>query len=515
MTVKILHGDCRDLLDTLVPRYFHCCVTSPPYWGLRSYLPAGHPDKAKEIGSEPTVYDWVNTMVDVFRKVRRVLRDDGTLWVNFGDSYAGSRCGGNTGQGTSTLNGKQTDHSRQARNTHQAFTGNHKDASAGAKLIQRTSRNVGGGSQSEHLLVPRSDVLVPGLKPKDLVGQPWRAALAMQAGFSRCDACGLELRSDLWPVWQGRRVCLTCERGGRRSTVLQSEPGWYLRQDIIWGKRSPMPESARDRFTKAHEYVFLFAKSERYFFDHDAIQEPCSEGTHPRRAYKTPDGWDTSTGEGGHGTIHKDGREKGKVSEGVGRREGPPGNPAENSAGRVPSGWATGTDRKHHEVEGRYSAARDEANNGAYADGKSTRLGRKAGWRNSGVGFGRGTDAEARNRERVKDNPSFHAAMSDSPPTRNPRSVRWLSSEPFKGAHYATYPTALIEPFIKAGCPVGGTVLDPFGGSGTTGVEADRQGKHAVLIDLDLRNVPMAEKRLADDVCSPKRQLALPMEAVA
>ena len=224
MTVQILRGDCRQLLKTLPDDSVHCCVTSPPYWGLRSYLPDGHPEKCLEIGSEPTLEAWVQTMVEVFREVRRVLRPDGTLWLNLGDAYAGSRCGGSGWPG-STLNGAQTDHARQAKH----FT----------KSARR-----------DDALIPRSDRAVTGLKPKDMMGQPWRVAFALQAD------------------------------------------GWWLRQEIIWHKPNPMPESTRDRCTKAHEHVFLLSKSERYFYDFDAMQEPVTGGANARGP-RTPVGWDT------------------------------------------------------------------------------------------------------------------------------------------------------------------------------------------------------------------------------
>lgn len=415
MTVRILRGDCREVLKTLPDASVHCCITSPPYWGLRSYLPEDHPDKAREIGSEPTVHEWVQTMVEVFREVRRVLRDDGTCWVNLGDSYAGSGRGGNAGNNSSGLAGKQADHSREARR-HQAFTQAHKDASASAGRA------------------PARD----GLKPKDLIGQPWRAALALQAD------------------------------------------GWWLRQEIIWSKRNPMPESCRDRFTKAHEHVFLLTKSERYYFDFDAVQEEASENTHQRRA-------GTGVGFGrGYDAVEKPRyRAVDALPQGVGRRQGPPGNPAERPIAPK-AALATG------------------GNAGAYVDGASERMGRGPGWRE-------------------KQNASFDEAMAVMPATRNPRSVRLLdedeffqflqwkasqavvpdmrhiASEPFRGAHFATYPPSLIEPFVLAGCPEGGTILDPFGGSGTTGLVADRHHRHAILIDLDERNVPMARERIAGD----------------
>ncbi|WP_257744585.1 DNA-methyltransferase [Burkholderia glumae] len=199
-------GDCRDLMRTMLDDgvRVQTIVTSPPYWGLRSYLPDGHPDKHREIGQEPTLREFIDTLVDVFDLARQLLADDGTAWINMGDSYAG---GGRGSFDPSSAN-----------------KGNR--ASAGLRRPMTASR------RRDDAEVPRSDVRVEGLKPKDLVGQPWRLAFALQ------------------------------------------DAGWYLRQDIIWAKPNPMPESVRDRCTKAHEYLFLLSKSERYYFDHQAMREP-------------------------------------------------------------------------------------------------------------------------------------------------------------------------------------------------------------------------------------------------
>src|SRR5689334_15689330 len=172
----------------------HCVVTSPPYWGLRDY---GHPD---QLGLEPTPEQYVANMVEVFRAVRRVLRDDGTLWLNLGDSYAG---GGTIGRNDTTAE-------RLAERAAQYGTGTGKGSAVGAQ-----------GNR------PRAD----GLKHKDMCGIPWRVAFALQAD------------------------------------------GWYLRSDIIWAKPNPMPESVTDRPTKAHEYLFLLSKSERYYYDAEAVRE--------------------------------------------------------------------------------------------------------------------------------------------------------------------------------------------------------------------------------------------------
>jgi DNA modification methylase len=180
----ILIGDNRETLKTLDAGIAQTCVTSPPYWGLRDY---GDED---QIGLESTPDEYVAELVAVFREVRRVLADDGTLWLNLGDSYAAG--GMSNPSGKSTLKGG-------------------KDRGASGYSLSRTAP--------------------AGLKPKDLVGIPWRVAFALQAD------------------------------------------GWYLRSDIIWHKPNPMPESVTDRPTSAHEHVFLFAKSERYFYDADAIAE--------------------------------------------------------------------------------------------------------------------------------------------------------------------------------------------------------------------------------------------------
>lgn len=380
MTVRILHGDCRQVLDTLPEASVQCCVTSPPYWGLRSYLPDDDPLKALEIGSEPTVNEWVQTMVDVFRRVRRVLRDDGTLFLNLGDSYAS----------TSTYNAPRT------------------SSGAFGRIDAPRQPNAG---------------IPVGLKPKDLVGQPWRVAFALQAD------------------------------------------GWWLRQEIIWSKANPMPESARDRCTKSHEHIFLLSKSERYFWNFNAVQEPVNGGAHARRSiensnakrpgfghgydaapkprYRTPDGWATERGTYHTAVAHAN----------VGRRQGPPGNPAESKYGELTGQNSDGMNRT------------------------------KAGL----------------NRKGVKNNASTDEALAEQRDTRNPRSVWHFPTEPFKGAHFATFPQELARRCITAGTRKGDVVLDPFGGSGTVGLVADGMQRSAILIDLDRRNLPMAQDRIAGD----------------
>lgn len=295
-------GDCIESMRTIPDASVHTCVTSPPYFGLRDYGVDG------QIGLEQTPDEYVAKLVAVFREVRRVMRDDGTLWLNLGDSYAS---GG------------------------------------------RATRDVDDKLPSRGMGIRPAD----GAKPKDLLGIPWRVAFALQAD------------------------------------------GWYLRQDIIWHKPNPMPESVRDRCTKAHEYIFLLSKSPRYYFDVEAIKEPAVKK--PQKMQADPE------------TVRK-------------KAVGP------HSRGK-------------------------EGFNHQYADPDRV-------WAADGK--------------------------------RNRRSVWTVATKPFKGAHFATFPPDLIEPCILAGCPVGGTVLDPFGGAGTTGLVATQAGRNAVLCEINPEYVEMARKRI-------------------
>ena len=318
-------GDCLEVLRTIPDQTFHCCVTSPPYWGLRDY---GHDG---QIGLEDTPDAYVERMVEVFREVRRTLKDDGTLWLNLGDSYNGS-----SGSGGATA--------KQATNA-----GSFHD----------------GGIR-----------LAPGLKPKDLVGIPWRVAFALQVD------------------------------------------GWWLRSDIIWHKPNPMPESVTDRPTKAHEYVFLLSKSARYYYDADAVREPHSS-------------WNGVT---------RDSYKGGKGDERTGLNLSPQG-------AVLPSG------RKEAHSTGTRSGANLSS---AYAGG-----------------------------------PPGHAGG------RNKRSVWTVTTKPYSGAHFACYPPELITPCILAGCPEGGIVLDPFFGSGTTGMVAEQCGRAWFGIEINPEYETLIRKRTA------------------
>jgi len=303
-TVTIHVGDCLHTLRAMPDASVQCCVTSPPYWGLRDY---GHDG---QIGLESTPEAYVACMVEVFREVKRVLRDDGTCWVNLGDSYNG--IGGP---------GKQD-----------------------GGPIGRTAAVAIEGTKGRRIST---------IKPKDLVGIPWRVAFALQAD------------------------------------------GWYLRQDIIWHKPNPMPESVRDRCTKAHEYVFLLSKSQRYYYDAEAVAEPATAGTHITT-------------------------EKSFGGQAAGAKVVPSGN-------QIP--------------------------------------GKQWSWGN----------------------------------TRNRRSVWTITPKPFSGAHFAVMPPDLADLCIRAGCPEGGVVLDPFGGAGTVGLVADRLGRDAVLCELNPEYAELARRRIADD----------------
>ena len=299
----LLQGHCLEVLRTLPTESVQTCITSPPYFGLRDYGCDG------QIGLESTPDAFVSSLVDVFAEVHRVLKSDGTLWLNLGDSYNGASSN-RTGQ--NGYNDGRTN---------------------------RDKRFSTGG--------------IDGLKSKDLIGIPWRVAFALQ------------------------------------------QYGWYLRQDIIWHKPNPMPESVTDRCTKAHEYIFLLSKSDRYFYDNEAIKE---ESTSP------------------------------------------------------------------------------EASNERY---KSA--------------FGGKKNAALLATDQVHTRP---IGMREFDGKRNKRSVWTVCTKPYKGAHFAVYPTELIRPCILAGSRPGDTVLDPFNGSGTTGFVSMEERRKYIGIDINDEYLAIADARI-------------------
>ena len=303
----IINENCITGLKKLESNSIDCCVTSPPYFGLRDY------GTDEQIGLEETPEQFVSALVEVFREVKRVLKDDGTLWLNLGDSYWG---GGWRGASLNDNSG----------------------------IIQKNHKGTHCGESMKVIGTGKHDII----KPKDLMGIPWRVAFALQ------------------------------------------EDGWYLRQDIIWHKPNPMPESVTDRCTKAHEYIFLLSKSQRYYFDNEAIKEETGK-------------------EGGTPRIFGAKKQEGTLRQDIGR---------------------------------------DFIDDG----------------------------------------------------TRNKRSVWTVTTKPYSGAHFATFPQDLIEPCIKAGCPKDGIVLDPFMGAGTTAVVARKLNRNYIGFELNAEYVKIAQQRIKNEL---------------
>lgn len=310
----IITGEVSEILKHIPDESVDMCITSPPYYGLRDY------GKDNQIGQEPTPSEYIDRLVQVFKEVKRILKKDGTLWINIGDSYAGS------GKG------------RMKDGTHS------QDQSKSSDY-----HNIAGGSFGKTMAI--------GCKPKDLIGIPWMLAFALRAD------------------------------------------GWYLRQDIIWAKGNPMPESVKDRCTRSHEYIFMLSKSRKYYFDNEAIKEPA---------------------------VTKDRVPRGSKG---------------NS--RLNSGL-----RKQDQINRRYNGFNDRC------------------------------------------------AEKGSLPTRNKRDVWFVNTKPCKEAHFAVFPQELIRPAILAGCPQGGIVIDPFIGSGTTGITALQNNRHFIGIDINPQYAEIAKSRI-------------------
>lgn len=319
---KIINADALEALRTLPDSCCRTCITSPPYYGLRDYGADG------QIGLEDTPDQYIENLVKIFREVRRVLKDDGTLWVNIGDSYAAS------GKG---------------RNRDGVFNEKAENIQSARQKKSQIRRTIEGN----------------GLKRKDLIGIPWLLALA--------------LRTD----------------------------GWYLRSDIIWQKPNAMPESVKDRPTRAHEYIFLLSKRPRYYFDAAAIKEPAV-------------------------------------------------------------GYGPGDTRR--------------------------RRGNSASFR----GGGAYTHDRAQNNSATVERETHGLTLNESG-KRNRRSVWTIATQPYKGAHFATFPEELVRPCILAGSRPGDTILDPFAGSGTTGAVAVKEGRNFIGIEINPDYCEIIRQRL--DTC--------------
>jgi len=307
MIDTILYGDCRETLKNVTNSSVQMCVTSPPYYGLRDYG-----GEKNQIGQEQTPEQFIDELVKVFREVKRTLKDDGTLWLNIGDSYYNYRPS--------------------------------KGKSYPKQTVSKTKQDLPDYSSK------RNNKL-SNLKEKDLIGIPWMLAFALRAD------------------------------------------GWYLRQDIIWHKPNPMPESVKDRCTKSHEYIFLLSKNKKYYYDNEAIKEP------------------------------------------------------------VKQDWGT----------------RNRAN------GK---------YHNSGSGL------------------QPHSGLTKSYTTKNKRSVWSVTNKPYKHAHFATFPPDLIIPPILAGSKKGDIVLDPFMGSGTTGMVAKEHGRYFIGCELHADYKELIRQRMPVEISS-------------
>jgi DNA modification methylase len=365
MTVRIICADVMDGLRQLPNESVHCVVTSPPYWGLRDYGVDG------QIGLEPSLGEHIDRMVAVFREVRRVLRADGTLWLNYGDCYATSVNGRSAADTKAAGNDDRTFRDKPFSTIGPIYAADPRDED------RRGSHSTLLGGAPHH--TPGRVVAGGTLKPKDLCMIPHRLAIALQ------------------------------------------DDGWWVRMDIVWAKPNPMPESIKDRPTKAHEYVFLLTKSERYAYDAEAIKEAAS----------FPDG--------------------------------------PNAPNAIASPYGQGFTRR---------AGKNEAIAASVPD-------RRRGHARKHQGFNERWDAMER--------------AEQCSGMRNKRSVWTIATAPFPEAHFATFPPELPEICIKAGCPVGGTVLDPFSGAGTTCLVADRLQRNAIGIELNPEYAAMSERRINGD----------------
>ncbi|MFS8180870.1 DNA-methyltransferase [Pseudovibrio denitrificans] len=379
---EILVGDALSMLRSLPADHYDCVVTSPPYWGLRDYGVEG------QIGLEPTLAEHLELMVDVFEEVRRVLKPEGTCWINYGDCYA------------TTPAGQKADNSGRIRTDKDDRTFTQKPFSTIGPIYDPEKENGDrrGGAckqQSNEGSNHRGRIIAGGyLKPKDLCMVPNRLAIALQ------------------------------------------DAGWWVRSEIVWAKPNPMPESVRDRPANAHEKIWLLTKSARYFYEAAQVRQGRASDEDARRF------------------------RGGSYVEGQASKRQATGNKKVRQRGHV---------RPHAGFNARWDLMSLEEQR---ANGRNLR--------------------------------NYEPAQPE---------VWNMATRPFPGAHFATFPPELVERCLKAGCPKGGKVLDPFGGAGTTALVALRLGCEPTLIELNPEYAEIARERILQDWMGPderKRAVTAP-----
>lgn len=383
MAVRILIGDVREQLKTLADESVDCVVTSPPYWGLRDYGVVG------QLGLERSLGEHLDVMVEVFSLVRRVMKPEASLWLNYGDCYATSPNG------------------RSAADT------------KAAAMDDRTFRDKPFSTIGA--------VYVPGYEKTMRAGVTENMGnVAAQHGGRIVGGAGVLKPKDL------------CMVANRLAIALQDD-GWWVRAENVWGKPNPMPDSSgRYRPSTAHEKVWLLTKSAKSFYDSEAVRMAPEESTVQRLAQNVE-------AQAGSDRANAGGKTNGPMK----------------AVGRV-SDKQRGHSRRHQGFNDRWDQMeRDEQ----IANGRLLRNYEPAPW----------------------DHIGFCGEVWNIAPVG------------FSEAHFATFPPALVEPCIAAGCPTGGTVLDPFFGAGTTGLVADRMGRDCIGIELNPAYAEIARKRITGD----------------
>ena len=432
-TWDIRQGDAIEVMRAMEPESVHCVVTSPPYWSLRDYGVDG------AYGLEPTLDEYIERMVKVFREVRRVLRKDGSLWLNLGDAHVASPKGNLNGQDKSGLTSTKTQQ--------HSPVGVHKRGT--------------------------------GLKPKDLIGLPWRVAFALQAD------------------------------------------GWWLRSDIIFAKKNPMPESVTDRPTRAHEYLFLLTKAPRYFYDADAIREPAEYGYRDHRdkwisGKENGDGHRSGGGSvtGGNPAMGRNARTVWSIAtqpyrgshfatfpEALVRPCILAGTSEHGVCGVTGDPWERVTERNDGPHDGKTETRYETGSNGnrmSLLRQAARERGEEYVQRVATIGWQPTCGAPwERVVERERTNPGRGPRRSDNPP--NPRSDTGRNGTSRKGDLGAVITEQWQPTCDHDSEPVPATVLDPFCGSGTTGVVALRQGRSFIGIELNPEYIELARKRIIDD----------------